>query len=133
MAKIEHKHAMKVNKIIIYTSRCKRAQRLVFTRGQKSLMSFFITEFFFRQFEVSKNVKKKINAKSLFFQPLQPHKAKKAKITKNKEDTSQKQNYWWNTFKIFLCKGSRDINNDNLIRPPAQHSPGLGQGGSKRA
>ena len=44
---------------------------------------------------------------------------------------SQNQNYWWNTFKIFLSTGSRDICNDNLIQPPAQHSQGLGRGAKK--
>ena len=38
-------------------------------------------------------------------------------MTKNKQNISQKQNYWWVTFKIFLSTGSRDIYNDNLIRP----------------
>ena len=30
---------------------------------------------------------------------------------------SQNKNYWWVTFKIFLRTGSKDIYNDNLIRP----------------
>ena len=30
---------------------------------------------------------------------------------------SQKKNYWWDTFKIFLSTGSGDIYNDDLIRP----------------
>ena len=38
-------------------------------------------------------------------------------MTKKKQNISQKQNYWWVTFKIFLSTGSRDIYNDNLIRP----------------
>ena len=55
------------------------------------------------------------------------------KMTKNKQNMSRNKNYWWVTFKNFLRIGSRDINNDNLIRPPAYNSLGLGQGGSKRA
>ena len=55
------------------------------------------------------------------------------KMTKNKQNMSQNKNYWWVTFKNFLRIGSRDINNDNLIRPPASNSLGLGQGGSNRA
>ena len=46
---------------------------------------------------------------------------------------SQNKNYGWDTFKIFLSTGPKDIYNDNLTRSPAYHSPGLGQEGSKRA
>ena len=39
------------------------------------------------------------------------------KMTKNMQNISQNKNYWWFTFKIILSTGSRDIYNDNLIRP----------------
>ena len=38
-------------------------------------------------------------------------------MTKKQENMSQNQNDWWVTLKIFLSAGSRDIYNDNLIRP----------------
>ena len=44
---------------------------------------------------------------------------------------SQNQNYWWVTFKIFLSTGSRDIYNDNLIRPQLNKAPAWVRGAQK--
>ena len=55
-------------------TRCKIAYHLIFTRVQKSLMDFLITNFFSDRMVCHSMFKKKINAKSVFVQPLQPHK-----------------------------------------------------------